>query len=372
MVYKRAGSKRWWVELQYGGARIRKSTRTTNRRAAEQIEAAMRVALAKGDVGLGIRPALPTLREFSKRFLNFVGTRSAAKPNTIAFYANYTAALLGFDVLATAPLDRIDEGLIEQWVEWRSRKPGRAVRPATVNRGLATLRRMLRLAQEWRLIDRVPRIRMLPGEKPREAILSPEQEARYLDAAPPLLHDVAVLVLDSGLRLGEALALRWADVAEGWLAVRDGKSSYARRAIPLTARVRAMLEARCATPDRDPAALVFPRPDGKALSRHTLDQQHQRVRAVLSLPGELVIHSLRHTALTRLGAAGADAFTIQRVAGHSSVLISQRYVHPVAETVGLAFARLEAQRATPALLAARPIASVLQSTVEPQRSANSE
>ena len=68
---------------------------------------------------------------------------------------------------------------------------------------------------------------------------------------------------------------------------------------------------------------------------------------------EPVLHSLRHTMLTRLGEAGTEAFTIMRIAGHSSVTISQRYVHPTSETVGFALQRLEtlntqrAQLATP-------------------------
>jgi integrase len=56
---------------------------------------------------------------------------------------------------------------------------------------------------------------------------------------------------------------------------------------------------------------------------------------------EFVLHSLRHTMLTRLGEAGADAFTIMRIAGHSSVTVSQRYVHPTPEAIERAFQRLE-------------------------------
>ena len=48
--------------------------------------------------------------------------------------------------------------------------------------------------------------------------------------------------------------------------------------------------------------------------------------------------------LTRLGEPGADAFTIMRIAGHSSVVISQRYVHPSPESLERAFERLEALR----------------------------
>lgn len=51
---------------------------------------------------------------------------------------------------------------------------------------------------------------------------------------------------------------------------------------------------------------------------------HKKLRGDLQLPNDCVIHSLRHTFLTRFGEAGADAFTIKKVAGHSSVTISER------------------------------------------------
>ncbi|HXY02040.1 MAG TPA: tyrosine-type recombinase/integrase, partial [Terriglobales bacterium] len=41
-----------------------------------------------------------------------------------------------------------------------------------------------------------------------------------------------------------------------------------------------------------------------------------------------VLYSLRHTFLTRLGESGCDAWTLARIAGHSSIAISARYVHP--------------------------------------------
>lgn len=66
----------------------------------------------------------------------------------------------------------------------------------------------------------------------------------------------------------------------------------------------------------------------------------------MKLPKEFVIHSLRHTMLTRLGEAGVDAFTIMRIAGHSSITISQRYVHPSPEALERAFERLEALNST--------------------------
>jgi hypothetical protein len=59
--------------------------------------------------------------------------------------------------------------------------PERTVSATTVNRALACLRRLLRLAQEWRVIDRVPKIHSLSGEYNREFILNHEQEVHYLE-----------------------------------------------------------------------------------------------------------------------------------------------------------------------------------------------
>jgi integrase len=90
------------------------------------------------------------------------------------------------------------------------------------------------------------------------------------------------------------------------------------------------------------SAWVFPGDSSDApILGTSLDHQHEKVRDTLKLSEEFVVHSLRHTMLTRLGEAGADAFTIMKIAGHSSVTVSQRYVHPTPENLERAFDRLE-------------------------------
>jgi len=85
--------------------------------------------------------------------------------------------------------------------------------------------------------------------------------------------------------------------------------------------------------------------DAAAFLVSSLDHQHDDVRTALKMPADFVIHSLRHTMLTRLGEAGADAFSIMKIAGHSSVTVSQRYVHPTPEGMDRAFDRLESHNA---------------------------
>jgi integrase len=313
------------------------------------MEAARKTALAKGEVGIRDRGPIPTLREFAPRFEQAVDTLCAEKPATIAFYKEKLRRLLEYAPFATSPLDAIDEGMIDAYKQHRSSEKSRyekPLSPASINRELATLRRLLRLAQEWKILDRVPRIRMLKGERHREFVLTHKQEPVYLETCPQPLRDIALLILDTGVRPGEACELGWADVhlepainaRHGYIRIADGKSRYAKRNLSLTSRVSEMLKARraVATSDR-----VFPGDTGGAVLVTSVDHQHSDVREALKLPSDFVIHSLRHTMLTRLGEAGADAFTIMRIAGHSSVTVSQRYVHPTPESLERAFEQLE-------------------------------
>jgi integrase len=87
--------------------------------------------------------------------------------------------------------------------------------------------------------------------------------------------------------------------------------------------------------------LVFHRPDGTPLSQTYLNEQARKLRRLLKFPDDLTPHAFRHTFGTRLGEAGADAFTIMKLMGHSSVTVSQRYVHPTPESVERAFSRFQ-------------------------------
>jgi hypothetical protein len=165
-VYKRG--KVWWFGFVWNGERIQQSTKQGSKRTAEQLYAAYRTRLAKGEVGIVDRKPVPTLKDFAPRFREAVEIRSAEKPRTIAFYKEKLARLLEYPPLASAKLDDIDEGLIESYVQERRKK----VAPATVNRQLATLRKLLRLARKWKVIDRVPEISPLPGERMREFVLT--------------------------------------------------------------------------------------------------------------------------------------------------------------------------------------------------------
>ena len=352
-IFKRGNV--YWYHFLYNGEHVQRSTKQGNPRVARQIEAAHRTALAKGEVGIEERKPAPMFRPFSQRFLDHVSARHENKPQTVSFYAAKLNRLLEYAPIGGARLDKIDEGIIEGYVVARRA----AVGVATVNRELATLRRILRLAHEWKEIQRIPKIRLLTGERVRDFVLTRKQEEIYLAACPQPLNDMAVLMLESGLRIGEALHLEWADITLapingarfGFLRVREGKSKNARRIIPLTDRAAAMLRQRA---ELSACPYVFANREGKPYLGTSINHLHRAAcspkvddKRKAIFPRDFVLHSLRHTMLTRLGESGVDAFTIMRIAGHSSITVSQRYIHPTPEAVERAFERLQLSAVQP-------------------------
>lgn len=80
-VYKQPKSKYWWFKFVWNGKPIRESTKQTNRRIAEQMEAARRTQLAKGEVGIRDMLRVPTLAEFAEeRFGLSSARRSLPNP----------------------------------------------------------------------------------------------------------------------------------------------------------------------------------------------------------------------------------------------------------------------------------------------------
>lgn len=123
--------------------------------------------------------------------------------------------------------------------------------------------------------------------------------------------------------------------------VVDGKSKAARRVLPMTPMVYRLLKARRVAAGVPATGWIFPSAsreghltvDGLAKAQHKKALEDS---GVAPFPP----YTLRHTALTRLGeASGGDVFALARIAGHSSIAITQRYVHPQAETIDRVFAK---------------------------------
>ena len=176
-------------------------------------------------------------------------------------------------------------------------------------------------------------------------MISPKEEALYLATALPLLHDVSLVLFDTGMRPEECHSLRWENVnwdggRNGTLLIAKGKTKAARRVLPLSPRIRRVLESRWELAGQPCEGWVWPAEtkDGH-INHDSVKLQHKKALKLAKVRA-FDVYSIRHTFLTRLGESGCDAWTLARIAGHSHISISQRYVHPSEDAVLNALSRL--------------------------------
>jgi integrase len=356
-IFKRG--RIYWYKFMWDGKLVRESTKQGNDKVARQMEAAHRTSLAKGEVGIRERKPLPTLKDFIEHRVE-----PYAKPRKAwNWYRAGIKPLKTYAVLAGLRLDEINgekaagfavhEQSRKQTHGRENEKSGLAV--GSVNRSLRVLRRILRLAVEWGVLEKMPRIELLPGEVRRERVITPEEEARYLLCAPLLLADVATVLFDTGMRPDECHRLRWENITwvigrHGTILITHGKTAAARRLLPMTPRVRHVLDSRWEKQGKPAEGWVSPAETKERHINHsTVKKQHARAFRIANDEAEkgglpklrpFLLYSARHTFLTRLGASGCDAWALAKIAGHSSIAMSSRYVHPNEESVLAAVSRI--------------------------------
>jgi integrase len=323
-VYKRG--RVWWYRFTWDGTAIRESTKQTNKRVAEQIEAAHKTSLAKGEVGIRQKRRTPTVAEFAEKdFLPHVRSRFADKRSTLAYYDIQVRHLTGYSPLASAPVDAVTPEIISGFVD-KCRTAEYEV--SSINRALQVLRRMRRLAVEWGRVEKamVP-ISLLPGERRRERVLSPAEEIAYLQAAQTIgekildayarskkgiratqrgqrptepedrfrMREVASILLDCGLRPEECYRLEWEQIRGGGMHIPFGKTENARRSIPLTNRVAALLDVRKST---STSRWVFPAPtESGHIEQSSLKKPHAKACRIAGIE-YFPPYTFRHTCLT--------------------------------------------------------------------------
>jgi integrase len=205
---------------------------------------------------------------------------------------------------------------------------GRHVTPSTVNRELAVLRHLLRLAEEWGYVEKVPRIRMAPEPQGRLRFLSEEELVRLLAACEakasksPVLLPIVTVAVNTGMRKGEILGLAWerVDFARGMLRLEQTKSGR-RREIPMNQAVDEALS-RLAGPKAE--GLVFRKRDGSEWgSIRTAFEGALREAKIEAFR----FHDLRHTFASHFMMSTGDLPALQKILGHATLAMTMRYAH---------------------------------------------
>jgi integrase len=217
---------------------------------------------------------------------------------------------------------------------------------ATVNRELSKLRRMFRIAVREGWMKRDPfsageSLISLADEQKRERILTRDEERRLLAACSVSsrehLRPILICALDTGMRRGEILSLRWRDVdlEHGLILIQSMNTKTMReRQLSLTARLASELETLWEQSPKNLFRRVFGITDN-------VKRSYGAARNAAGLP-DVRFHDLRHTAATRLVGLHIPLSEVGRVLGHTQASTTYRYVNANVETARRASAALDA------------------------------
>jgi hypothetical protein len=264
---------------------------------ALKVANAVFTALVKGELGIAEPMSVPTFRAFREDFITAVKAEKQNKQKTVQFYTYSFDSLLKYEPLAEARLDSIDERLVQRFTVWAlarycERDKERTCSIATVNRWRATLRKALRMARRWKLIQTMPEIPRLKGERERSFVFTETLRKKYDELAPEPLNSFIQFSCEIGICEREMIDLLKPDIHMtektdqwghyGYVHIRNGKTEFRKRSLPITARAREILTRWMAKSNSD---LVFTREDAiTPVSAFTLIQQQEHMRELLSLP----------------------------------------------------------------------------------------
>lgn len=242
--------------------------------------------------------------------------------------SNYQSDRWRSDVLINSlgklRLDELTPFRIEQFKRERMTNPtrlGTTRAPASVNHEIALLSKILSLACDHGHLESNPcrKVKKLRLNNRRHRYLTESEEPRLLAACFGKRTHLAPLIrlaLQTGMRRGELLKLTWRDVDLGRavIHIRDPKNGR-DRAVPMNDEARSVIEQLSTG---RPEARLFP-----------FDEIKRAWHTCCRIAGieDLHFHDLRHTFATRLADAGADAFTIAALLGHTTIQMAARYTH---------------------------------------------
>lgn len=238
-------------------------------------------------------------------------------------------AIRRFGPLMARPVADIEPGEVVSWYE----EYCRTGRVASANRSLDVLRQIMNHAIEREhrtaanpcsAVQRVklpPRTRWLSRDELRRIYRELRRMRPRLSTGRGHLVLIRLLLL-TGMRVGEACGLRWADLSGDSLSIRDGKTGP--RQIYLSREARDLLAEWRTDPDFV-LPWVFPRRDGSGPRSNCISTWLAvRKRAGLE---DVRLHDLRHTFAAHAAMSGVPLPVLQQMLGHASLGMTMRYAH---------------------------------------------
>ncbi len=351
-------SQRWRVDAYYKGHR--EGTRT-GASFGRQCDAEKCAGLLWRDyvAGLHHAPEAPpvTVADLIDRFCaRKTGKRGRElSPRTATAYRDHLKALVSV-VRADCPVAHLSRRHVEAAV-------GKPTSPRSKATYLRAIRALVRWAieKDWLSTDITKGVEVDPGPTDTRPYLQPEDVEAFLAACSPAHRIRAGLILETGLRAGEAVFLRWEWIQRGVgrpsirIPGHDRETGWRSkgrrvRAIPLSVRAQGFLDEARERWGGD-GFVLHDRPRPPLISNWRQDTREACSRA--RIRPMVDTHGLRRTAGVLWIASGMDIYTVSRLLGHESVTTTEKaYVGIADSRLAAAFIAVDARAALPRLRAA--------------------
>lgn len=328
-LYRRRDSRFWWINVVLpNGKRLRGSTGTEDREESQAYLAKLQHEAYQAGY-LGIKPKR-SWQEAVVRYLSLKAhLRDVEKQRQLCRKLD---AYLG-----RLRLNDITGDVIWSIVEGESKKGNKA---ATINRALALIRSILRMAHyEWQWIDSIPKVRLLAGEVERDRWLTREEADRLIAACPPHLAALVRFALATGCRAREIAGLEWnrvdLDRGTAWL---DQTKNGTPRGVPLNRDAVAVLEMERGKHEQ--YCFTF---RGKPIRYELTNTAWQNAVRKAGL-SDLRFHDLRHTWASWHRQSGTSTDELKELGGWKSRCMVDRYAKFATHHLVAAAARIESKR----------------------------
>jgi len=323
-LYKRG--KVWWMAISHQGKQIRRPTGTANRKLAEAILAKVTVKMIEGCFFDTLEEKDRTFEEMMDRYLKEHMVKKASRESYIYYLKNLRS------FFGQRTLNEISAKLI---VRYKTERYDQGASPATINRELGAMKAAFNLAireWEWCRSNPVSKVAMEKENNRRDRWLTDEEEERLISLSPVWLREIVVFALHTGMRRGEILSLtrKGVDLFRKTITVFRSKNGE-RKTIPINQTVFDLLRGKAKV-----------RPIGTDLVFHSkvytpINKDNLRRSFNLAITNARIedfhFHDLRHTFATRLVQSGVDLYKVQRLLGHKSPAMTQRYAHHCPESL---------------------------------------
>lgn len=305
----------WFIDYRLPNGKRRREKVGTSKKLAKNVLSKRKVAIAEGKLLDVQKNEKIRFETFANEYLNIHAKPNKKSWETDSHHIERLKEYFGGKYLFTITNKDIENFKVER---------SNSVSPATVNRELATLKTILAKAVSWGKLhdNQAKTVKFLREPKGRVRFLEREEILKVLTNSNKKIRPIIILALNTGMRRGEILGLKWHDVdfKRNIITLLDTKNGE-KREVYMNEQVKTAL------------IRVRKHPESPYIFCNSLGKPYHDIRksffTVLGKSGikNFHFHDLRHTFASQLVMSGTDINTVRELLGHKDIRMTLRYSH---------------------------------------------